>query len=127
MELLASTLVKDLTLVLALLDGLVPTAKSGSPMSALTISVSMVVLAKALVITITHVSVPWDSMANVANCKLKLVQICHAKMVQVASIHQLVMNVNANQDLQVIISLLYSCKDEEKKTVFLKVDSNVLF
>ena len=120
MELLASILVKDLIHVLVLLVIQASIVKPESPMNVLIIFALMVVPAKALVITITHVSVPWDSMANVVNCKLRLVQICHVKMVQVASIHQLVMNVNANQDLQVIISLLYSCKDEEKKTVFLK-------
>merc|ERR1712223_29867 len=101
MELLASILVKDLIHVLVLLVIQVSIVKPESPMNVLIIFALMVVPAKALVITITHVSVPWDSMANVANCKLKLVQICHVKMVQVASIHQLVMNVNANQDLQV--------------------------
>lgn len=42
MEPLASTPVKDLTLVPALQDGLEPTAKPGSPMNVLTICASMV-------------------------------------------------------------------------------------
>ena len=46
MELLASTLDKDLTLVLVLQDGLVKIAKSESPMSVLTTFVSMVELVR---------------------------------------------------------------------------------
>jgi len=67
MELLASTLDKDLTLVLALQDGLVKIAKSESPMSVLTTFVSMVELVRELEKTIPLVFVPWVSMASIVN------------------------------------------------------------
>ena len=98
MELLASTLVKDLTLVLALLDGLVPTAKSGSPMSALTTFVSMVVLAKALVSTIILVFVPLAFMVFIVNCKPKLALTIHARMMPIAKTPLKDTNAVANLD-----------------------------
>lgn len=101
MELLASILVKDLIHVLVLLDIPASIAKPESPTNVLIIFALMAVPAKEPVTTITLVSVPWDSMDNVVNCKLKLVQICHAKTVPIAMIHQLVTNANANQDSQV--------------------------
>ena len=98
MELLASTLVKDLTLVLALLDGLVPTAKSESPMSAPTTFVSMVVLAKALVSTIILVFVPLAFMVFIANCKPKLVPTILARMMPIAKTPLKDTNAVANLD-----------------------------
>jgi hypothetical protein len=67
MELLASTLAKDHTLVLVLQDGLEKIAKSESPTSALTTFVSMVVLVRELEKTIQLVFVPWVSMASIVN------------------------------------------------------------
>ena len=98
MELLASTLVKDLTLVLALLDGLVPIAKSGSPTSALTTSVSMVGLAKALVSTTTLVFVLLAFTVFIASCKPKLAQTTHARTMPIAKTPLKDTNAVANQD-----------------------------
>ena len=98
MELLASTPVKDLTLVLALLDGLVPTAKSGSPMSAPTTFVSMVVLAKALVSITILVFVPLAFMVFIANCKPKLVPTILARMMPIAKTPLKDTNAVANLD-----------------------------
>ena len=100
MELLASTPVKDLTLALALLDGPVPIAKSESPMSALTISVSMVVLAKVLVSTITLVCVLLAFTESIANCKPKLVPTTLARMMPIAKTPLKDTNAVVNQDSQ---------------------------
>ena len=67
MELLASTLAKDHTLVLVLQDGLEKIAKSESPTNVLTTFASMVVLVRELEKTIPLVFVPWVSMASIVN------------------------------------------------------------
>ena len=98
---LVSILAKDLTPVPVLLVGLGLTVKPELPMNVPIIFALMGALAKVLGSTIILVCAPWDFMENTVNLKLKLVQICHAKMVPTVSIHQLDMSANVPMDSQV--------------------------
>ena len=92
---------KALTPVPVLLVGLGLTVKPELPTNVPIIFALMGALAKVLGSTIILVSAPWDFMENTVNWKLKLVQICHAKMVPTVLIHQLDMSANVPMDLQV--------------------------
>lgn len=101
MELPVLIQAKDPIPVLAPLVGLEPIVKLELLMNVPTIYVLMGALARVLVSIITLVSAPWDFMENIANCKLRLVQTCLAKMVQTVSIHQLDTNADVTMDSQV--------------------------
>lgn len=101
MELLAAILDKDLILVLALLDGLVPIAKFVSPTNVLTTFALTVEPVRELVLTITLAFAPWDSMAFIANLLPKSVQMDLAKTEHFASIPLQGTNASARPDTPV--------------------------